>query len=1000
MVLEWIYYAIMDGIIAGLRDPARIRRVLAFALIMCLMIMGVGGILVYVSTGNPPNAPRVVSGSIDLGSWDFSRSSSIPLSGDWAFLPRSFDFRSPGASRQPEGLAAVKVPGDWHGAMGSPYGYGLYALHIHRSPGQDGLALLVPDEAIAWSLFLDGDLRAESGRPAETADATLVRRHSVLVPLPDTGGPSGNSTGGETEVAIRVSNFSYDVGGLINPVLVGSSRGLAARMEARSALDGLVIGCLLVMALYHFILFVLRIDDRPSLYFCLFCFLLLLRSLAIGHYPERLVSAGPLGAAMFGLSTRVEYLCFYLGMPTYLAFALSLFPAESDRRVLKAALALGLAASALVLFAPVAFFMAWTTKPFQALTVLACIYALFVFGRAVARKRLGAIYGLVGFAAFFLIILNDILHANLLIRTAHLTPLGLMLFMVADSFIVSSRVASTFERERQLARELSEEKLLLDRRIAERTAELSASNERLRDMDRAKSRFLATISHELRTPITLIVSPLEQATRGAYGPSVPSGGDLMTRLLRNGYRVLNIIEGMFDFARLELGRLEPRLEPVDLASTLRFYAAELESLAEKKGIALSVGDDLEAPCEVAIDSRLFEIALFNILSNALKFTARGGRVRISAQGPLPDGRAAIAVSDTGIGIRPGLLPRIFDKLDWQADFSDRLYDGAGIGLSLSKKIVGLHGGEIRAESEEGRGSTFTILLPARKTQAAEAEVGGAIPGRGAAPPPIGGRAAALISGRARSILGEAAEGPAEAAGGQGLPGAPVLLIVEDNRELLEFMRERLGSRFGVRVARDGEEALRCLEAGLEADLVVTDVMMPRMDGNLLFREAKARMGERCPPFVFLTARSEAEERREALAEGAVDYLRKPFDVDELVLKVESLLAMRSRAREGAKRDMKEALARFLETEGGEGQPKVSDKAEEARRRREEALALLAPREAQIAALVAKGFQTKAIATDLGIAARTVSNALIRIYDKLGVESRLELIRLLEYEEGS
>ena len=445
---------------------------------MVLMVGGLGGLLFYISDRTTPGSPRAVSGSIDIRDWNFSSSGPIPLSGEWAFAPGTFNLDAP---KGPSGLAALArahVPGDWRAktgpsgaAMASPYGYGLYVIEINRGEGQDGLALLMPDEAIAWQLFIGGELKAQSGVPAQKAALTLVHRRSVLVSMPDTRHSSSFTGTERTEVEILVSNYSYDVGGLINPVVLGLAKHLATRMEAISILDGIVLGCLFAIGLYHFFLFILGIGDRASLYFSVFCFFLLVRSIVIAHYPERIFEEGPLGALAFGLSSRIEYLCFFLGMPTYLAFVVRLFPEEADRRVLLAAGILGIAASVFVLVTPVPLFMAWTTKPFQAATILACAYALLVFGRAAAKGRLGAWYGLVGFAVFFLVILNDIFHADMLIRTAHLAPLGLLLFMNADSCIISSRVTATFASERRLSRELAEEKQLLDRRIADRTAE-------------------------------------------------------------------------------------------------------------------------------------------------------------------------------------------------------------------------------------------------------------------------------------------------------------------------------------------------------------------------------------------------------------------------------------------------------------------------------------------------------------------------------------------------
>jgi len=936
------------------------QRVLVAGIMLALAIAG-GAVLFYVADRTPASAPKALAGRIDLSPWDFARSGPISLSGDWSFAPRSFTgiFDSAGRS-------TARVPGDWRvasggdGAMSSAYGFGSYGLSIVRSPDQGEMDILMPDEAIAWRLYVDGKLRAANGVPADSADATVVRRESILVGLPD-----GEAS---TDLRIEIANYSYDVGGLINPILIGPARSLATRLEALAILNGFFLGGLFVLALYHFILFTARIDDRSSLYFSLFCFLLLLRSFVIAHFPERLLAMrAEQGLSAFDISAKVEYLCFYLGIPAYLGLVLSLFPAESSRRVLRLSVAIGLAFAAAVLVAPARFFMAWTTKPYQAITLAACAYALWVFARAAARRRPGAAYGLAGFTIVMLAAVNDMLHANLVIRTAHLAPLGLMVFMIAQSIIISSRISSTFRRERQLTGELAEEKRLLDRRIAERTAELSASNERLRDMDRAKSRFLATISHELRTPISLIVSPVEQAMRGRYGDSVPAGGELFARLKRNGYRLLNIVEGMFDFARIELGKLSPRMEAVEPVELIAFYAAELESLAQRQEISLAFRDETEGTCSVLLDPRLFEIAFFNIAANALKFTPAGGSMLIEAR--LEGERLAVSVRDTGVGIEASLLPRIFDKLDWGASEGGRLCDGAGVGLSLSKKIVELHSGEIRVESAAGAGSTFTMFLPAFREAS-----------RTSAPMEIGSRG--------RSILSEAPSGapaPKPPAAAPAKEDEPSLLLVEDNRELREFMAERLGSSFEVRAAANGSEALASLEADGAPDIVITDVMMPGMDGARLYKEARRLFGEACPPFMLLTARSDPEERREALAEGVVDYLEKPFDLDELELKALSLVSMRAQARDGARRDMKEALSRFLEAEGAGG---AGDK------RRLGLLDRLTAREAEIVRNAALGLQDKEIAARLGLSARTVSNTLIRIYRKAGVENRLELIRLL------
>jgi DNA-binding NarL/FixJ family response regulator len=317
----------------------------------------------------------------------------------------------------------------------------------------------------------------------------------------------------------------------------------------------------------------------------------------------------------------------------------------------------------------------------------------------------------------------------------------------------------------------------------------------------------------------------------------------------------------------------------------------------------------------------------------------------------------VKVIDTGIGIEKTHLPHIFKKFYQGRSSRTGLQDGSGIGLALTKEIVELHGGSIGAESLPGEGSAFTLLFPALPHTA------------GSGIPEDSGR-------RVRGILIDAetphhtTEAPAAAEGKGGKNRS--VLVVEDNEELLSLLRNELEVRYKVYTARNGGEALVLLNHVSKPDIIVSDIMMPGMDGTILFRTLKKRHDFADVPFLFLTARAEKEEKLALLSAGAVDYIHKPFDMEELGLKIEGLLSLRDSIRRAAI-VLAEAPGTLPDNLTGP---------------------TLTKREQDISRLLQVGFSDKEIAAALGISARTVSNILGKLYRRTGVSGRLELVRFL------
>ena len=421
-------------------------------------------------------------------------------------------------------------------------------------------------------------------------------------------------------------------------------------------------------------------------------------------------------------------------------------------------------------------------------------------------------------------------------------------------------------------------------RLASRLEIEHLESEQLRRLDRARSQLFANVSHEFRTPLTLTLGPLDDLRAGLHGPLSDGATEQVDLARRNATRVLDLINEILELARAEAGRVTVRARPVDLGALVDGVARTFLPLAERKAIAYDVRPPPE-PIVVAADPELLERALSNVLSNAFKFTPDGGSVRVSVTRAA--GSARIAVRDNGPGIPAADVGRVFDRFHRAASTASA-HPGTGIGLALARELVVLHGGAITAESEEGFGSTFVVTLPTATAHLPAADVaddGAAAPWTPRAAPPL--PPGAPVPGAADALPPDA--------------GAPddddvtTVLVVDDNAEVRAYVTRHLAPPYRVLEAADGQRGLELARRHLP-DLVLSDVMMPVMDGYALCRALKSEPETDFIPVILLTARAEAEDRLAGLAERADDYVTKPFEVRELLARIANTIATRRRLR--------------------------------------------------------------------------------------------------------
>ena len=441
--------------------------------------------------------------------------------------------------------------------------------------------------------------------------------------------------------------------------------------------------------------------------------------------------------------------------------------------------------------------------------------------------------------------------------------------------------------------------------------------EALAELDRAKTTFFANVSHEFRTPLTLLLGPLQQALADE---DRPERREQLQLAERGALRLLKQVNTLLDVARAESGQMRPALEPVDLASATAELAGVFRSAFEAAGLTLEV-DCPPLPKPVPVDREMWEKTILNLLSNALKFTFTGGaRVQVAAAGD----RARLTVTDTGTGIPANELPRLFERFHRVRGARSRSHEGSGLGMVLVKDLVEAHGGTVGVDSRLGQGTTVTVDLPfatAHRPRPAPPAAGAGSPGEtsregGGGRP---GRTAAYVD----EALGWLAADPAPAAvrtphapadhdarhspGQQELsPHRARLLVVDDNADMRAYLTQLLQPDYDVLLAADGRAALETALAQ-PVELVLSDVMMPRMDGFELVRALRADPRTARLPIVLLTARAGEEESVQGRHAGADDYLTKPFSARQLLARVRTGLEL-SRLREQALTETRDQLA--------------------------------------------------------------------------------------------
>ncbi len=812
-------------------------------------------------------APRAKQGILNLTRRDFDRNKAIKLDGQWEFywgrLLSSGDFQK---TPPPDRDGYIDVPSAWNGRVirGKKLdgkGVATYRLSVILAPGSGPVAFRIMDMRTAYSLFINGEKIASNGTVGTSRDESKPQYLPIVADYtPKTD---------RMEIILQVSNYHHERGGAFHSLTIGNKNYIHGIRDLSLSFQIFMLGSLLIMSFYHLGLYLLRRKDRSPLYLGLFCLLIAIRPLVNGEYY--LIQLNP--DTSWGLMLKIEYLTLYLGLPTFAMFMNSLFPFEFPNKILRPLQVIGALFSILVIATP-AYIYSKTIVPYEVITLLASVYTVYAIMLAFRRKREGSGIFITGILVLFVTVVNEILYDNMIVNTGNFFPFGLFIFVLSQAFLLSMRFSKSFGAVEQLSRELEN------------------SNLQLMNMDKLKDDFLANTSHELRTPLNGIIGIAESLMDGAAGKLPDMVNSNLAMIISSGRRLSSLISDLLDFSKLRNKDITLKMKSVDI-KTLADVAIDLtDHLKGGKSINVMNSIPADIPLIMADEDRMQQI-LINLISNSIKFTD-SGKVEISAQvlvGENPEySLMEVSVTDTGIGIPEDKMPVIFQPFEQVDGSISRPYDGSGIGLSITKDLIRLHGGYIEVESEPGKGSSFIFRIPIRRPPESQE---------------TGSRSSETKAAAKKKVWREnipaAAGEPFNPLAFIPATDKPTILVVDDDPVNLQVLENQLSvQNYTVVKSTGGADALDKINTGLIPDLMILDVMMPKMSGLEVSRIIRGRYSMFDLPIMMLTAKSRVADMTAGLDAGANDYLAKPFDKTELLARVKTLIRLKKTVDENKK----------------------------------------------------------------------------------------------------
>lgn len=703
-------------------------HVVPLLLVATLAALGLAGGACAVQDSCIARRPSAEHGVLDLRDYDLSSRGTVSLTGEWEFYWRALLTPAEVASGKEHMTGYMRVPISWNGyVVGSERlsgdGYATYALRILTNGDGALLALRVPAASTAHRLWVNGLELASSGTVAENAEGSVPHGMPVVVSFYDDGP--------EVSLVIQVSNFAHRRGGMWQAPVIGREHAVQLESSRLMVLDVTCMVSLMTIGVYHISLYVQRKKELSTLYYALACILFGIRALFLGDVV--LMKMWP--SLSWDLALRVLYLTAAGILPLGLSFCREVYPDETSLWVVRGSQVCGLASALVTITLPTRLSSILAAN-YQKASILFCAYIAYALGSAIIHKRPGAVWTAVGALSFVFSAVHDVLYYGEVVKASVLSSLGIIVGCAAQAYALSARHSGALTSIEKLSgeladanRQLTELNTELERRIEDKTTDLQESNRRLEMINReieqieqSRKRLLTNIAHDLRTPVTLIRGYVEAMLDGVIdGPEEMTKYLELTSLKVSGLSML--IEDLFELTQLESRKTTFNMRRVRADEMIAALYMKYEPDIAVRGIdPLLIAPTWEPPYRdggpsVIADPERIDRVFANLIFNALKFTPKGGRITVS-YGKAPPveapedapGAVIISVADTGPGIPRQELRYLFDRF-YKVHHSRSRVAGSGLGLSIAKEIVELHGGRIWVESSPNKGSTFHFTIP-------------------------------------------------------------------------------------------------------------------------------------------------------------------------------------------------------------------------------------------------------------------------------------------------
>lgn len=808
----------------------KILIAISLAALLCFVV-----VLTYVIMYYSDNKiPKVKNGILDLTRWDLEKDGSVALDGEWEFYWEEFlqckDFNKPEVLNK---KILVNVPDTWNkygnGNERFP-GFGFATYRVKVIKGNNSLdALKVMTTLTASKLIINGKEYMSSGITGTDAESSVPAKTPALIRF--------NENSDELEIILHVSNFTEARGGIWEGMQIGTYEQLERADRIQLVKDAFLLGCLFVILFYYLSIFLLRRDSKESLYFSIGCVLLIIKLMVSDSYFIFKLFPN----FNYRLSVFLFFISIYWGVFMFLVFIKSLYPGEGSQKAVKIYFTIALIFTLFTMVVPIHIYTA-ITPAFDIINLAALTYILVILSRAAYKGLFGARIIIWGASLMVLMVVHDILKfSNLIISPFNaLTAVGGVILVIVLSIVLAAR-------------------------LAEEHKQLKVFTVKLESMNKLKDEFLTNTSHELRTPVNAMIAIAESIAKDEKAVVGKKEKNDLLHVISSGRRLVSLINDILDYSRLKHGDLVLVKKVFHMDKLVQGVVREFSFVSEGKNIDITF-ERQEKLSPVYADKYRITQVLYNIIGNAVKFTNNGGKITVSAFSDRDT--VYVSVVDTGIGIPEDKISAIFETFQ-QADASiTRNYGGMGLGLSICREIIDAHEREIQVRSRPGEGSEFLFGVPVEKADTY-------------------GEVSEMEESNDPYLTNVLIEQKNELAAAGSRKGN--IVVVDDNyANLIGVINILRADGYTVKGFTNPREALREVVDNSETAVAVVDMMMPELSGYEVCRKIRERFTLFELPVLMLTANSAIDSMIEGFESGANDFLKKPFDGEELKARVRTL----------------------------------------------------------------------------------------------------------------